>query len=245
MTTVPTVRFLLATLVVASVLVVERAQAACMPGGPCITVTPPSIGRDRPYREPREHGGGGGGGGGHSQSVGPSNTDIARGNLTTGNAYYREHNWQKALEQYDAGLRLAGASALRRALEANWYAVRAIMAREAGNLRQAALDMEKEIDVPTWWDILTADDDSHQQRKAWLRNIKKEIEGEGPETQECSWTGERIPPKNGVCVYDCSKSGTTLIPAPGGRDCLAYIDNVPVPPDDSKPSDDDNGLRNR
>jgi hypothetical protein len=201
-----------------------------MPGGPCISVTPPSIGRDRPYREPRNSGGS------YSAPAGPSRADLARGFLSSGNDYYRQQNWQAALQAYSNGLELVGDSELRRSLLANWYSVQALIAERRGNLKQAAAYMRKAIDTPTVWDLLFDDDSSHQQRKGWLKNLEEQIAKRGEETQECSWTGRRVPPENGVCEYNCSKSGITLV---GGAenasgDCLGYVDNVPVPPDDQE-----------
>jgi hypothetical protein len=55
-------------------------------------------------------------------------------------------------------------------------------------------------------------------------------------TQLCTWKGDRIPPENGVCIYDCEKSGTTYIPPAEGADpCPQIRLSVPVPPNEGPP----------
>lgn len=55
--------------------------------------------------------------------------------------------------------------------------------------------------------------------------------------QTCDWTGERVPPENGVCVYLCTVSGITFIPPTDDPDhpCPTLRPDVPIPPSGALP----------
>lgn len=73
--------------------------------------------------------------------------------------------------------------------------------------------------------------------QAWIdvvEDLVKRIKRAIGETQSCTWTGKRYPPgdPNGLCIYDCTASGITYMPANPDLNppCPTLRLDVPVPP---------------
>lgn len=67
-----------------------------------------------------------------------------------------------------------------------------------------------------------------------VNNLIDRIKRAIRDTQSCTWTGRRYPPgdPNGLCVYNCTQTGETLIPPNETLDppCPQLRLDVPIPP---------------
>jgi tetratricopeptide (TPR) repeat protein len=165
------------------------AATAPWPGGPTITIQPPTIRGDRPEpgeREPyqREE---------PSRPTQPytprepSNLERAEALFDQGNEFYRAKNYDQAIAAYNAAFALApkergsfGAYSdpFTRKIVGNWYSALALRELGVGDYAEAIKWIEQALRAQPPWTLIDAP--IYAKRKRWL----EEIEGEIAKTRE-------------------------------------------------------------